>query len=176
MVFAALSAKWKEPPRDALDTLVLNAADLTVCDLYTQQEFVPFDPSTKRTEATVTGPDGVTFKVTKGAPQVILALCCPENYDQVAVSVKSKVNEFGVRGIRSLAVARTNDAGDFEFAGILTFLDPPRPDSKATIAAARQCGVDVKMITGDQVLLLFQVIHSRGWRICDTVMHNFVHT
>ena len=36
--------------------------------------FQPFDPVHKRTEATVTGPDGTTFKVTKGAPQVILAL------------------------------------------------------------------------------------------------------
>ena len=29
---AALAAKWKEPPRDALDTLVLGTADLKECN------------------------------------------------------------------------------------------------------------------------------------------------
>ena len=41
---------------------------------YQVTHFQPFDPVHKRTEATVTGPDGKAFKVTKGAPQVILAL------------------------------------------------------------------------------------------------------
>ena len=41
---------------------------------YKVAHFQPFDPVHKRTEATVTGPDGKAFKVTKGAPQVILAL------------------------------------------------------------------------------------------------------
>ncbi|MFA5257606.1 MAG: HAD-IC family P-type ATPase, partial [Opitutales bacterium] len=36
--------------------------------------FQPFDPVHKRTEASVKGKDGKTFKVTKGAPQVIMAL------------------------------------------------------------------------------------------------------
>lgn len=75
LILAALAAKWKEPPRDALDTLVLTSADLKVCDTYSQPDFTPFDPATKRTAATVTGPDGITFDVTKGAPQVILKLC-----------------------------------------------------------------------------------------------------
>merc|ERR1719343_804156 len=35
------------------------------------------------------------------------------------------------------------------FLGILTFLDPPRPDTKMTVAKARELGVAVKMITGD---------------------------
>lgn len=75
LILAALAAKWREPPRDALDTLVLTCADLPKCDEYTQLDFTPFDPATKRTAATCKGPDGVTFDVTKGAPQVILALC-----------------------------------------------------------------------------------------------------
>ncbi|CAD2222356.1 haloacid dehalogenase-like hydrolase, putative [Angomonas deanei] len=38
-------------------------------------------------------------------------------------------------------------------AGILTFLDPPRPDTKETIRRSKQYGVDVKMITGDHLLI-----------------------
>lgn len=47
---AALAAKWKEPARDALDTLVLSCADLHSLEVYQQIEFVPFDPTVKRTE------------------------------------------------------------------------------------------------------------------------------
>ena len=56
--------------------------------------------------------------------------------------------DLGRRGIRSLAVARTNDEGKWTMMGILTFLDPPRPDTKDTIERAMEYGVDVKMITG----------------------------
>lgn len=49
------------------------------------------------------------------------------------------------RGIRSLAVARTNDDGKWQMLGILTFLDPPRPDTKITLERAMEAGVDVKV-------------------------------
>jgi hypothetical protein len=51
-------------------------------------------------------------------------------------------------------VARTLQNDDnYVFAALLTFLDPPRPDTKETIHRAYDYGVDVKMITGDQVLI-----------------------
>jgi H+-transporting ATPase len=59
-----------------------------------------------------------------------------------------QVMDLGRRGIRSLAVARTNDEGKWQMMGILTFLDPPRSDTKITIERALEYGVDVKMITG----------------------------
>lgn len=65
---AALAARWKEPPRDALDTMILqnSGLDISLCDAYTQLEFTPFDPRFKRTEALLRGPDGDLFRVTKG--------------------------------------------------------------------------------------------------------------
>jgi H+-transporting ATPase len=59
-----------------------------------------------------------------------------------------QVMDLGRRGIRSLAVARTNEEGKWQMMGILTFLDPPRSDTKVTIERALEYGVDVKMITG----------------------------
>ncbi len=67
-----------------------------------------------------------------------------------------------MRGIRSLAVARQEMAeggeggalvprGPWRMLGLLTFLDPPRPDTRHTIERALEFGVDVKMITGDHV-------------------------
>jgi H+-transporting ATPase len=64
---------------------------------------------------------------------------------------------------RSLAVAKTNDDGVWEMLGMLTFLDPPRPDTKQTIEDANKYGVAVKMITGTVKLTLLHVhTHTHG--------------
>ena len=149
--YAAMAAKWLEPPKDALDTLVLGAADLVALGGYEQVEFVPFDPRIKRTEATVVAPDKSEFKVTKGAPHVLLKLLNPKRAETVAVTaeVEKCVEVLAHRGVRCLAVARTGADGSWGLVGILTFLDPPRPDTKATLERAKEYGVSVKMITGD---------------------------
>ena len=105
---------------------------------YQVAHFQPFDPVHKRTEATVTGPDGKAFKVTKGAPQVILALSA--NAAEVKPAVDKAVNEFAARGFRSLGVARAEGDGKWQFLGVLPLFDPPRDDAKATIATARADG------------------------------------
>ncbi len=56
-----------------------------------------------------------------------------------------QVHELGTRGIRSLAIARQdNEDGRWRFLGIMTFLDPPRPDTKHTIEQANLFGVEVR--------------------------------
>lgn len=156
IVNACLASKWKEPAKDAIDTLVLNALpDKNYLNSFTQTDFVPFDPSIKRTESTLVSPEGETFQVSKGAPQVILDMT--SNKEDIQTGVEEKLVELAKRGIRCLAIAKTlpltnNRVEDAEwiFMGLLTFLDPPRPDTKQTIARAREYGVQVKMITGDQ--------------------------
>ena len=44
---AAMGTKWWEPARDALDTMVLNAAALHELEGYQHTAFMPFDPSIK---------------------------------------------------------------------------------------------------------------------------------
>ena len=63
------------------------------------------------------------------------------------------VQSLGARGIRSLAIARTNFQGEWVMLGLLTFLDPPRGDTMKTIQDAKSYGVEVKMITGDHQLI-----------------------
>ena len=162
---AALAAKWWEPPKDALDTLVLNSVDRVELDPYEHTDYVPFDPIIKRTEATVKNETtGEKFVVTKGAPHVLLEMSV--NKDKIGKEVEEKVLELAHRGIRSLAVARTKN-GDiterkFEFIGILTFLDPPRPDTKHTIDCANDFGVTVKMITGDHRAIAVETCRTVG--------------
>ena len=122
--------------------------------------FLLFDPVHKRTEATVKSADGNTFKVTKGAPQVILALSA--NAGQVKPEVDKAVGEFARRGFRSLGVARADADGAWQFVGVLPLFDPPRPDAKATIATARQMGVTVKMVTGDALAIAVETATKLG--------------
>ena len=62
---------------------------------YEVVHFMPFDPVHKRTEATVKTKDGKQFKVSKGAPQVILELSA--NKGEVKSAVEKAVNEFAAR-------------------------------------------------------------------------------
>ena len=127
---------------------------------YKVTHFQPFDPVHKRTEATVTGSDGKAFKVTKGAPQVILALSA--NSAQVKAAVDKAVNEFAARGFRSLGVARAEGDGKWQLLGVLPLFDPPRDDAKSTIATAEQMGVKVKMVTGDALAIARETAKTLG--------------
>jgi len=137
---------------DTIDLAVIGG--LTNKDELRQFEvlhFQPFDPVHKRTEATVKSKDGHTFRVTKGAPQVIMALSA--NSAHVKNAVEQAVNQFAARGFRSVGVARAEGDGQWQFRGVLPLFDPPREDAKATIAAARAMGVRVKMVTGDALAI-----------------------
>ena len=137
---------------DTIDLAVLGGLkDKEALKAYEVVHFQPFDPVHKRTEATVNAKDGKTFKVTKGAPQVILKLAA--NAGQVKSAVEKAVNEFAARGFRSLGVARDDGDGQWRFIGVLPLFDPPRDDAKATIATALAMGVKVKMVTGDALAI-----------------------
>ncbi|MBA2324078.1 MAG: plasma-membrane proton-efflux P-type ATPase [Pseudonocardiales bacterium] len=121
-------------------------------DGYQVTHFQPFDPVGKRTEATITRADGSRFRATKGAPQVIVALCAPTAAVQTAVD--EAVNGFAARGFRSLGVAHADgEQGPWRFLGVLPLSDPPREDAKATVATARTMGVAIKMVTGDALAI-----------------------
>eukprot|EP00388_Colpodella_angusta_P042319 GDKK01055915.1.p1 GENE.GDKK01055915.1~~GDKK01055915.1.p1 ORF type:complete len:610 (+),score=149.53 GDKK01055915.1:48-1832(+) len=164
--YAAMAAKWWEPARDALDTLTLNSVDMPSMSAVEQLAYMPFDPIVKRTEGTVKEiSTGKVYKTTKGAPHVILKLCMAtggKKHEGLASAVEDDVHSFGLRGIRTLAVAKTNDKDQWEFLGMLTFLDPPRPDTKQTIEDANKYGVAVKMITGDHLLIARETARVLG--------------
>ena len=146
---------------DTIDLAVLGGLkDDQVLKGYKITHFQPFDPVNKRTEATVADMDGKAFRVTKGAPQVILALSADAG--EVTLAVDKAVNEFAARGFRSLGVARADGDGHWQFLGVLPLFDPPREDAKATIATARQMGVKVKMVTGDALAIAQETAKKLG--------------
>ncbi len=159
VVSAALASRSEDD--DPIDNAVLAALPAAAkLDAYQVAHYQPFDPVSKRTEAAIRGPGGESFQVTKGAPQVITELV--SNADQVRPTVEQAVDDFAKRGFRSLGVARRDGNGPWRFLGVLPLFDPPRDDSAATIATARGMGVDVKMVTGDQVAIGKEIARQIG--------------
>ena len=146
---------------DTIDLAVLGGLkDKQALKPFQVTHFQPFDPVHKRTEAAVKGPDGKVFKVTKGAPQVILALSA--NAGQVKPAIDKAVNDFATRGFRALGVARTDGDGTWQLLGVLPLFDPLRDDAKSTVATAAQMGVKIKMVTGDALAIAKETAKTLG--------------
>ena len=129
---------------------------------YKVKSFKPFDPTEKMSRATILdNTTQSTFKVAKGAPQVIIDLCRGQDMRQA----ESIVIEFANRGLRALGVARTKpksiiddvEEEEWELVGIFSLIDPPRHDSAETIRDCADYGISVKMITGDQTIIAKEV-------------------
>ncbi|WP_316195898.1 MULTISPECIES: plasma-membrane proton-efflux P-type ATPase [unclassified Bradyrhizobium] len=157
---AALASKIEDA--DAIDTAVIGALrDQRRLKSCRQVKFVPFDPVTKRTEATIVDGQGKTLVVTKGAPQVIVEVASPSA--DIVQQVKRTVDDLAAKGSRALGVARSEDGGkSWSLLGILPMFDPPRDDSKATIDLANAKGVRVKMVTGDDTAIAIETARQLG--------------
>ncbi len=150
ILYGALASRAEN--NDTIDLAVLGGLkDKDILKTYDVVHFQPFDPVHKRTEATVKDKDGMTFKVTKGAPQVIQELAT--NHLEIRASVDKAVNEFAARGFRSLGVAKAGEDGKWQFIGVLPLFDPPRQDAGDTIATALSMGVKIMMVTGDALAI-----------------------
>jgi H+-transporting ATPase len=156
---AALASKAEN--NDSIDSAILKGLEAPESlDAFESLDFTPFDPVNKRTEATLRDKDGRTFKVTKGAPQVVMDLARLSSQDRTRA--EQSVDELARKGQRTLAVARSGEDGGWHFMGILPLFDPPREDSADTIAQANQQGIDVKMITGDNLAIAREIAGKLG--------------
>jgi len=159
ILWAALASRAED--KDTIDLAAIGSVkDDKTLKSYQVVHFQPFDPVHKRTEATVKGGDGKQFYVAKGAPQVILKMST--NVGEATPAVDKAVDDFAAKGYRSLGVARADEPGKWQIVGVLPMFDPPREQAKATIAGAREMGVSVKMVTGDQMAIAKETAKQLG--------------
>jgi H+-transporting ATPase len=159
ILYGALASK--EENQDPIDLAVIAALkNMDLLKAYTQIKFVPFDPIHKKTESTIRNSENQTFKVTKGAPQVIMELCHLE--PATTARAQQTVDELAAKGYRTLGVARSQNDEVWDFLGILPLSDPPREDSAATIADAKTHGIEIKMVTGDDVAIGREICRKIG--------------
>ncbi|CAM8959154.1 unnamed protein product [Rhodiola kirilowii] len=130
--------------------------------------FLPFNPTDKRTALTYLDSQGKMHRVSKGAPEQILNLV--PNKSEIQHRVHATINKYAEKGLRSLAVAyqeipdgrKDSPGGPWKFVGLMPLFDPPRHDSAETIRRALDLGVNVKMITGDQLSIAIETGRRLG--------------
>ncbi|THU74070.1 hypothetical protein C4D60_Mb04t29470 [Musa balbisiana] len=147
--------------QDAIDTAIVGmlADPKEARDGIQEVHFLPFNPTDKRTALTYIDSEGKMHRVSKGAPEQILNMA--HNKSEIERRVHAVIDKFADRGLRSLAVAyqevpegrKESPGGPWQFIGLMPLFDPPRHDSAETIRRALNLGVNVKMITGDQLAI-----------------------
>ena len=158
-IAAALASRGENG--DAIDNAILqHLQGNQLLRGYHIEHFTPFDPVSKRSEVLTSQADGVSVRLSKGAPQVIAELTHLEGDE--GRRLEEKVAEHAAHGFRTLGVARRVGEGDWEFLGLLTLYDPPRDDAADTIAEASAHGIDVKMVTGDNIAIGREIAGQLG--------------
>lgn len=120
---------------------------------YQPLKFTPFNSNEKSSQGDYRF-NNETFTAIKGAAQVILKRC--QLAPEAAQVVAKQIEDLGSHGYRTLAIARQNSQ-NIEFLGLIPLYDPPREDSKHTIELIQSRGVQVKMITGDNLAIAKEI-------------------
>jgi H+-transporting ATPase len=154
ILFGALASQRAN--QDPIDVAFLTAAQDNKLPLteFSQKEFIPFDPSSRRTEA-VLEKNGKTLRVTKGAVTVIAPLAGITNEE--FANIEAQMEAFANKGYRIIAVGVSHLKAGIELAGLVALYDKPRPDSAEMIGKLETLGISVKMLTGDSLSIAKQV-------------------
>jgi len=124
---------------------------------YVQKKFMPFDPSTRRTEAVIVK-DGDEFTVIKGAALTIAALCGVDPGEMA--SLEKKIGLLAKKGYRAIVVAKGGERQCFQLIGMAALYDPPRPDSAKLIEELRGLSISTKMLTGDALPIAREIANE----------------
>jgi P-type Mg2+ transporter len=162
---ASLNSKFETGIRSPLDDVILRQP-VPATDGYTKCDEIPFDFERRRLSVVVEHQNRRTL-VTKGAAEGILPLLTAYEVDgklePITESALNRLqqtsNDLNSQGFRSLAVAyravpvQTNysvaDERGLTLAGFLSFSDEPLPDAEQALAALKQDGLEIKIISGD---------------------------
>jgi len=155
-LYAALASRLEN--NDPIELPIFHYIDEHFPDMdwqsWQQTQFTPFDPIRKRTEANIERGDE-RFVVMKGAAQVLMDLA--ELDDAEAHNIQNMVELLAGKGYRTLAVGRQEGKNPLVLLGLIPLYDPPRDDSREVIAEMRTCGIQVKMVTGDNLAIAREV-------------------
>jgi H+-transporting ATPase len=155
---ALASQEANQDPIDLAFIAIAKQRNLPI-NSFKQKSFIPFDPSTRRTEALIQK-GNLEFKVVKGAVNTLAQICKLSNNDLKAF--EEKLFEFTKRGYRTLAIAKSNENNSLELIGLVALYDSPRPDAKKLIEEIKSLGITVKMLTGDTLPIAKEVAKGVG--------------
>ena len=158
-VLAAGAAASQAANQDPIDLAFLAAARERGIALPAPVSFTPFDPASRRTEAVIEL-GGRRLRVMKGAVRSLARACGLDA--QATDTLEVRANDAASKGHRTLAVARGEAGGALSLIGLVSLYDPPRPDARGLIAALKELGVAVKMLTGDALPVAREIAREVG--------------
>ncbi|MFB3926635.1 MAG: plasma-membrane proton-efflux P-type ATPase [Syntrophales bacterium] len=159
LLFGALASQ--EADQDPIDLAFIAAAQergISSAD-YRLVKFIPFDPSTRKTEAEIIK-EPHTFRVLKGAVNTLIPLC--RGNKEELPRMQDSVERFSSKGYRAIAVAVGTDGGDASLAGIAFLYDRPRSDSRKFLSDLKELSLKVKILTGDAVPVAREIMEELG--------------
>lgn len=122
----------------------------------------PFSSDTKRM-TTVIERDGQFIAMLKGGPEKVLPACTLSEAESAAI--QRQIEEYQNKAYRVLAFAHkiTQQPEDWDsardqlesgmtFDGVVAIADPLREDVPAAVQKCRKAGIEVKMLTGDNIV------------------------
>lgn len=146
-------------------------------DCMDRMEEVPFD-SDRKLMSTKYLLHGVPTILTKGAVDVLLDRCVSVRYsdgvkpmtDDEKARIKAQNKAFSENGLRVLSFAYkesdevlgVDTEYGFTFLGLVSMVDPPRPESVTAVADARRAGIKSVMITGDHKITAIAIAKQIG--------------
>jgi len=129
----------------------------------------PFDHLRQMASAITVDSDGVARLVVKGAPEQLLIRCTDIVDDTVRgvldelFAAGSRVVALGVKDVPSDRTTITDaDETGLTLSGFLVFLDRPKDSARASLRKLADLGIDVKVATGDNVVVANKVIADLG--------------
>lgn len=116
---------------------------------------LPFDPVRRRNSVLMETPEDGQLMIVRGSPEDLLPLCKNMKLEQL----RPYLEEQGRGGNRVIAVAvkrgvtsaesLADEEKDLDYVGLISFLDPLKPDAAASAVRAKKLGVQIKILTGD---------------------------
>lgn len=152
ILYGALASQ--KANQDPIDMAFLSATPEKSLAEFELEKFIPFDPSTRRTEAIVIK-NGEKLHVAKGAVASLASLAGLAGKE--LGDLEGKMEIFASKGYRIIAVAVSHSGQKMALAGLVALYDKPRPDSAVMIEKIRALGISVKMLTGDSLPIAKQV-------------------
>ncbi|KUN89019.1 magnesium-transporting ATPase [Streptomyces bungoensis] len=152
-------ALWRSPAA---------AGARSALDGCTRLAVLPFDHERRMISVLVRDGDGRSRLVTKGAPESVLDRCVevpPAARDALAAefAAGNRVVAVATRSVASgTRAVSAEDERELSLAGLLVFLDPPKPDAATALSRLAALGVTVKVVTGDNAAVAAKVCHDLG--------------
>jgi P-type Mg2+ transporter len=187
LMLAYLNSFFQTGLKNLLDRAILNHKHLSI-PFYSKVDEIPFDFSRRIMSVVVKTPSNTNRIIVKGAPEEVLKRCTRFELDGEFYPIehifihdlKEEYDQLSANGFRVLALAykdldpkpaySKDDERDLILRGYVAFLDPPKDSARLAIAALREHGVAVKVLTGDNDLVSVKICQEVGLPVDDVLL------